>query len=74
MYVGKYKWGKDTLSIIKKRDGIYVVVEDNAMWKIYFKDKTHFFVLEQKDDLNFVSDKNKITGFTIGKGMAKKIE
>lgn len=74
-YIGKYKIGNDTLSVIKKSDGIYLDVGDNTQWKIHFSDNTHFFVSEQNIDLNFVSDSmNKIIGFTINKETAKKIE
>jgi CubicO group peptidase (beta-lactamase class C family) len=74
-YMGKYRIGNDTLSVIKKSDGIYLDVGDNTQWKIHFSDNTHFFVSEQNIDLNFVSDSmQKITGFTINKETATKIE
>ncbi len=74
-YIGKYKIGNDTLSVIKKSDGIYLEVGDNTQWKIYFSDNTHFFVSEQNIDLNFVSDsRKKITGFTVNKETAIKIK
>jgi CubicO group peptidase (beta-lactamase class C family) len=74
-YMGKYKFEKDTLSIIRKADGIYLDVGDNTQWKIHFTDQTHFFFLEQQFDLHFeMDDKKKITGFTIGKQLAKRIE
>ncbi len=74
-YIGKYKIGGDTLSVLKKNDGVYLNVGDNTQWKIHFTDNTHFFFVEQKIDLNFVIDETKkVTGFTINKGMATKIE
>ncbi len=73
--IGKYKIGNDTLSIIRKKDGIYLDAGDNALWKIHFTDNTHFFFVEQNIDLNFVSDSmKKINGFTINKEKATKIE
>ena len=74
-YLGKYKIGNDTLSIENKSDGIYLNVGDNTLWKIHFTDNTHFFVYEQKIDFNFVMDPTKkVTGFTIDKETATKIE
>ena len=74
-YVGKYKFREDTLSVIRKSDGIYLDVGDGAQWKLYFTDNTHFFALEQQIDFNFVTDDTKkVTGFTIDKAVAKKIE
>ncbi len=74
-YIGKYRIGNNTLSVIKKSDGIYLDVGDNIQWKIHFSDNTHFFVSEQNIDLNFVSNSTKkIIGFTINKETATKIE
>ena len=74
-YLGKYKIVNDTLSVIKKSDGIYLDFGDNMQWKIHFSDNTHFFVFEQNIDLNFVSDSmKKIIGFTLNKETATKIE
>ena len=74
-YIGKYKIGNDTLSVIKKSDGIYLDVGDNTQWKIHFSDNTHFFVSEQNIDLNFVTDSmKKIIGFTKNKETATKME
>lgn len=75
MYTGKYKFGNDTLTIIKKTDGIYLEVGDDTKWKMYFTTNSNFFVVEQKIDFNFESDTTKkITGFTINGQFAKKIE
>ena len=75
VYIGKYKIGNDTLSVVRKNDGIYLDVGDNTLWKIHFTDDTHFFVIEQKIDFNFVIDATKkIIGFTINKEMATKID
>jgi len=74
-YTGKYKIGDDTLLILRKTDGMYLDDGNNTQWKIHFTDNTHFFVMEQNIDLNFLSDTaKKITGFTIDKEMATKIE
>jgi CubicO group peptidase (beta-lactamase class C family) len=74
-YIGKYKMRNDTLSVIKKSDGIYLDVGDNTQWKIHFSDITHFFVSEQNIDFNFVSDPMKrIAGIIINKETATKIE
>ena len=74
-YIGKYKIETDTLFVLRKTDGMYLNVGDDVLWKIHFTDNTHFFVLEQNIDLNFISDTTKkIIGFSINKGTAKKIE
>jgi hypothetical protein len=74
-YIGKYKMRNDTLSVIKKTDGIYLDVGDNTQWKIHFSDNTHFFVSEQNIDFNFVSDPMKrIAGIIINKETATKIK
>ncbi len=74
-YLGKYKIGNDTIAVIKKKDGLYLEVGDNTAWKIHFSDNTHFFVFEQNIALNFVTDPmNKVSGITINKETAAKIE
>lgn len=74
-YLGKYKLDNDTLAIIKKADGIYLVVGDDVNWKIHFTDNIHSFFFEQQIEPNFIIDSSKkITGFTIGKQTAKRIE
>ena len=74
-YTGKYRLRNDTLSVIKKSDGIYLDVGGNEQWKFHFSDNTHFFVSEQNIDLNFVIDSmKKITGFTLDKETATKIQ
>ncbi len=74
-YLGKYKIENDTLSVIKKSDGIYLDIGDNTQWKIHFSDNTHFFVFEKVIDLNFeTDDMKKIIGFKMNKQMAKRIE
>lgn len=74
-YLGKYKIGNDTLSMVNKSDGIYLDVGGNKLWKLYFTDNTQFFVFEQKIDFNFVIDATKkVTGFTMNKAIAAKIE
>jgi CubicO group peptidase (beta-lactamase class C family) len=74
-YTGKYKIGNDTLSIIRKGDGIYLDIGDNTLWKIHFTDNTHIFFIEQNIDFNFTSDNmKKITGFTVNKTKATKLE
>lgn len=75
LYVGKYKIGNNTLTVESRSDGIYLDVGNNTLWKIRFTDNTHFFFVEQKMDLNFVVDATKkVTGFTVDKEMATKIE
>lgn len=74
-YMGKYKFRSDTLSVVRKNDGVYLDLGDNMQWKIHFSDNTHFFVFEQKIDFNFISDPAKnVTGFTINKETATKIK
>lgn len=74
-HTGKYKFGNDTLSIIKKSEAIFLDVRNDTQWKIHFTDNTHFFVFEQKVDFNFIIDMTKkIIEFTINKGTATKIE
>ena len=74
-YLGKFKLDNDTLAIIKKADGIYLVVGDDVNWKIHFTDYTHSFFFEQQIEPVFMMDHSKkITGFTIGKQTAKRIE
>jgi hypothetical protein len=74
-YVGKYKWRTDTLPVILKNDGLYIDVGDGGEWKIHFTDNTHWFVLENKADLNFIIDASKtVTGFSIDKETATKLE
>jgi hypothetical protein len=75
MYVGDYKIENNTLSVVRKTDGIYLDLGNNIEWKLHFTDNTHFFVFEQDLDLNFVSDASKkITGFMLNKEMVKRIE
>jgi len=74
-YTGKYQFEKDTLSIVKKSDGIYLSIDENTFWKIHFTDNTHFFVFEVTLDFNFIHDSsNKVTGFTLNDKSAKKID
>lgn len=74
-YVGKYKIGTDTLAVVRKKDGLYLDVGDDTQWKIYFTGNTRFFVFEQPIDFNFEIDNAKrVTGFTINKQLAKRIE
>jgi CubicO group peptidase (beta-lactamase class C family) len=74
-YMGKYKFRSATLSVGRKNDGVYLDIGDNTQWKIHFSDSTHFFVSEQKINFNFIKDTtNKVTGLTINKETAKKIE
>ena len=74
-YMGKYKIGKDTLSIENTSNGLYLNEGDNTHWKIHFTDNTHFFFVEQQMDLNFIIDAaKKVAGFTINKEIAKKVE
>ena len=63
------------MSVENKSDGLYLYVGDNTFWKLHFTDNSHFFFVEQQMDLNFIIDAaKKVTGFTINKEMAKKIE
>jgi len=74
-YVGKYKLREDTLPVILKDDGLYIDVGDGGQWKIHFTDNTHWFVMENQGDLNFlVDDTKKVIGFTLDKLTAIKIE
>jgi CubicO group peptidase (beta-lactamase class C family) len=74
-YLGKYKIGNDTFSVENTSDGLYLNEGDNTHWKIHFTDNTHFFFVERQMDLDFIIDAaKKVTGFTINKKMATKIE
>jgi hypothetical protein len=74
-FIGKYKLGQDTLSVVRKIDGIYLDPGDNNFWKIHFTDDTHFFVLERNIELNFIKDAaQKITSFSWGRRVANKID
>jgi CubicO group peptidase (beta-lactamase class C family) len=74
-FVGKYKLGQDTLSVVRKNDGIYLDPGDNSFWKIHFTDDTHFFVLERNIELNFIKDAaQKITSFSWNRRVANKID
>lgn len=73
-YIGKYEFQGDTLSIVKKTDGFYLYVGNETRWKIHYTDDTHFFIVEQQVDLNFVTNDKKVIGFTINGSTATKIE
>lgn len=75
-FIGKYKLGTDTLSIIRKIDGVYLKVKNDLQLKIHFTNNTRFFVLEHHDvDFNFeTDDKKKIIGFLMNRRRAEKIE
>jgi len=74
-YVGKYKLRDDTLPVLLKNDGLYIDVGDGGQWKIHFTDSTHWFVTENRGEMNFISDDaKKVTGFTLDKLTATKIE
>jgi len=74
-YVGKYKLRDDTLTVMLKNDGLYIDAGDGGQWKIHFTDNSHWFVIENRGDLNFtIDDTKKVTGFTLDKLTAIKIE
>jgi CubicO group peptidase (beta-lactamase class C family) len=74
-YTGKYKIDNDTLTVLRRNDGVYLDVGNATQWKMYFTDNIHFFVFEQKIDFNFVSDAtNIVTGFMVNKQLATKIK
>jgi CubicO group peptidase (beta-lactamase class C family) len=74
-FVGKYKFRRDTVSVIQRNGALYINTGDGEPWKIHFTDDTHWFAMETRADMNFEMDANKkVIGFTLGKETATKIE
>jgi CubicO group peptidase (beta-lactamase class C family) len=74
-YTGKYKFRNDTLSVYLHSDGLYIDVHSDYLWKMHFTDSTHWFVAENRGDLNFVVDASKrVTGFGTDNGSAQKLD
>ncbi len=74
-YVGKYKIGDDTLSVLLQPGGLYMDVGSDHPWKMRFSDTTHWFVFEHNGAKNFLTDASgKVTGFTINDKTAQKLD
>lgn len=73
-YTGKYKLRNDTLAVLLKSDGLYLNVNGDQQWKMHFTDSTHWFVYEERGDLQFqVDPSKKVTGFTVGDQTVTKL-
>jgi CubicO group peptidase (beta-lactamase class C family) len=74
-YVGKYKLRGDTLSLFLNAGGLFLKPGSDQTWKIHFTDNTHWFVMEDGGDMNFlVEPSKKVTGFIANKLTAKKLD
>ena len=74
-YFGKYVMGRDTLNIIPFADGSAFNFGGTSRWKIYFTSDSDFFVRESRGMAKFQFDKGgKVTGFSAGEIVVKKIE
>ena len=74
-YVGKYKFGEETVIIKKEGRDLFINAFGDLFWKAYFTSDTDFFVMEYKADMKFqISSEGRVTGFFMGGMAIRKVE
>lgn len=62
-YLGQYLFEKDSMSIVKKDNQLFIHV-NNIKMKLWFTSETDFFVMEDRASFKFIKDaQGKVTGF-----------
>jgi CubicO group peptidase (beta-lactamase class C family) len=74
-YVGKYITDGTIITFIKSDNALLVNEYSGIWWNVYFTSDSDFFIREYRGITRFTTDKdNKVTGFSMGDKLAKKIE